>query len=448
MTTIVRDQELRTAIEAKTARLAIVGCGYVGLPLALAYAQAGFDVVGIDTDARRVQRMNTGESHILDVPSDALRASVDAGRFKATTDYAVTADADIVFISVPTPFDRAKQPDLHFIVAAAEGLAPYIHSGQLIVLESTTFPGTTDEVLKPILERGGLEAGVDFFLAFSPERIDPGNKRFRIGNTPKVVGGVSPASTELAVLALQQIVREGGVVPVSSARAAELTKLLENTFRAVNIALVNELAMLCNRMKIDLWEVIDAAATKPYGYMPFYPGPGVGGHCIPVDPYYLSWKAREFDFHTKFIELAAETNLAMPFFAASRIERLITRNGVSGRPRVLALGATFKPDIDDARNSAALRVIEILHSNGADVSYHDPFVPRVTILSEAFEPAARLTLESVPLNAESVRAVDCVAILVRHTGVDYDMVVRHARLVFDAVNATKGTKERQGIERL
>jgi UDP-N-acetyl-D-glucosamine dehydrogenase len=206
--------------------------------------------------------------------------------------------------------------------------------------------------------------------------------------------------------------------------------------------------MLCNRMKIDLWEVIDAAATKPYGYMPFYPGPGVGGHCIPVDPYYLSWKAREFDFHTKFIELAAETNLAMPFFAASRIERLITRNGVSGRPRVLALGATFKPDIDDARNSAALRVIEILHSNGADVSYHDPFVPRVTILSEAFEPAARLTLESVPLNAESVRAVDCVAILVRHTGVDYDMVVRHARLVFDAVNATKGTKERQGIERL
>jgi UDP-N-acetyl-D-glucosamine dehydrogenase len=439
---------LRAAIRDRTARIAVVGCGYVGLPLALAFADAGFHVTGIDVDNERVRRMNAGESHILDVPSERLRQNIDAGRFHATADSAVTGAMEIVFISVPTPFDRAKQPDLRFVVQAAEGVAAHIHEGQLIVLESTTFPGTTDEVLRPILERGGLRAGRDFYLAFSPERIDPGNRRFRIHNTPKVVGGVDPESTALAVFALEQIVTEGGVHAVSSARAAELSKLLENTFRAVNIALVNELAMLCDRMEIDLWEVIDAAATKPYGFMPFYPGPGVGGHCIPVDPYYLSWKAREYDFHTKFIELAAETNLAMPFFAAARVHRMITKHGVNGRANILVLGATFKPDIDDARNSAALRVVEILRSDGACVDYHDPFAPQVSVAANLFDRETGVLMESVPLTQERLRSSDCVVILVRHSSVDYDLVLEHAPLVFDAVNATRGRSGKAVVERL
>jgi UDP-N-acetyl-D-glucosamine dehydrogenase len=445
----VKADALREAIRARTARIGVVGCGYVGLPLAQAYAQAGFDVTGIDNDARRVATMNQGQSHILDVPTDQLRASVEAHRFRATSDYSVVRDLDVVFISVPTPFDRAKQPDLSFIHAAANGVAPQLRAGQLIILESTTFPGTTDEVLRPILEAHGLRAGEDFFLAFSPERIDPGNKRYRISNTPKVVGGVDPVSTALAVFALQQIVTEGGVHPVSTARAAELTKLLENTFRAVNIALVNELAMLCDRMDIDLWEVIEAAATKPYGFTAFYPGPGVGGHCIPVDPYYLSWKAREYDFHTKFIELAAETNLEMPFFTASRIQRLLNENGrASHDANVLIIGATFKPNIDDARNSASIRVMEILRAEGACIEYHDPFAPRVALSSSLFAESERVTLESVPLTPERVAAADLVAILVGHADVDYSMVVERARLVFDAVNATRGRAGKAVVERL
>jgi UDP-N-acetyl-D-glucosamine dehydrogenase len=440
---------LRNAIRERTARIGVVGCGYVGLPLAQAYARAGFRVTGVDNDVQRITTMNNGQSHILDVPTDQLRESVESGRFHATSDYSVVRDLDIVFISVPTPFDRAKQPDLSFIHAAAEGIARYLRAGQLIVLESTTFPGTTDEVLRPILEANGLRAGHDFFLAFSPERIDPGNKRYRISNTPKVVGGVDPISTSLAVFALEQIVTEGGVHAVSSARAAELTKLLENTFRAVNIALVNELAMLCHRMDIDLWEVIEAAATKPYGFVPFYPGPGVGGHCIPVDPYYLSWKAREYDFHTKFIELAAETNLEMPFYAASRIQRLLNENGrPSHAANVLVVGATFKPNIDDARNSAAIRVMEILRAGGACIDYHDPFVSRITLNSSLFKPGGRITLESVPLTSERVAAADCVAILVGHTDVDYSLVLRHSRLIFDAVNATSGRTGHAVVERL
>src|SRR2546430_9995074 len=299
---------LRKAIDDKSARVGVIGCGYVGLPLAVAYAKAGYSVVGVDVDAERVRKLCAGESYIQDISSKVLGAEVKAGRFTATTDYEALRKANIVFVAVPTPFDRAKQPDLRYVTKAAEGIAAILKKGQLVVLESTTYPGTTDEVMRPILERSGLRAGVDFYLAFSPERIDPGNKTFGIENTPKVVGGIDSESTALAAEALQQITK-GRIHTVSSARVAELTKLLENTFRAVNIALVNELAMLCDRMGIDIWEVIDAAATKPYGFMPFYPGPGVGGHCIPVDPYYLSWKAREFDFHTKFIELAAETNL-------------------------------------------------------------------------------------------------------------------------------------------
>src|SRR6266550_4614331 len=375
---------LRKAIDDKSARVGVIGCGYVGLPLAVAYAKAGYSVVGVDVDADRVRKLCAGESYIQDVPSAALAEQVKEGRFTATTDYEALRKANIVFVAVPTPFDRAKQPDLRYVTKAAEGIATVLQKGQLVVLESTTYPGTTDEVMRPILERSGLKAGTDFYLAFSPERIDPGNKTFGIENTPKVVGGIDPESTALAAEALQQITK-GRIHTVSSARVAELTKLLENTFRAVNIALVNELAMLCDRMGIDIWEVIDAAATKPYGFMPFYPGPGVGGHCIPVDPYYLAWKAREYDFHTKFIELAAETNLAMPFFTVGRIRKQLNDAGRSLRDsRVLVLGAAFKKDIDDARESPAIRVMEILMSEGALLEYHDPFVPVVKLGASLF----------------------------------------------------------------
>jgi UDP-N-acetyl-D-glucosamine dehydrogenase len=441
--------DLHERIRSRAARVGVVGCGYVGLPLSQAFADAGYTVVGIDIDAHRVEALNRGVSHILDVAGEILQHNISAGRFSATTDFAAARDLDVVFISVPTPFDRAKQPDLSYIVAAARGIAPYLHSDQLIVLESTTFPGTTDEVLRPILEAGGLVAGRDFYLAFSPERIDPGNKKYKIHNTPKVVGGVDPESTKLAVFALEQVITVGGVHAVSSARAAELSKLLENTFRAVNIALVNELAMLCDRMDIDLWEVIDAAATKPYGFVPFYPGPGVGGHCIPVDPYYLSWKAREFDFHTKFIELAAETNLEMPFFTAARIQRLLNERGHSIKDaNVLVLGVTFKPDIDDARNSAAIRVMEVLRSEGACIEYHDPFAGRISLADRLYDPEARTTLESVELTTERLAKADCVAILVAHSAIDYDVVMGHATLVFDAVNAIRGRRGTATVERL
>jgi UDP-N-acetyl-D-glucosamine dehydrogenase len=441
--------DLHERIRSRSAGVGVVGCGYVGLPLSQAFADAGYNVVGIDVDARRVEALNRGVSHILDVPADSLRKNIAAGRFRATTDFAAAGDLDVLFISVPTPFDRAKQPDLSFIVAAARGVAAHLRPDQLIVLESTTFPGTTDEVLRPILEEGGLVAGRDFYLAFSPERIDPGNKKYKIHNTPKVVGGVDPESTKLAVFALEQIITTGGVHAVSSARAAELSKLLENTFRAVNIALVNELAMLCDRMDIDLWEVIGAAATKPYGFVPFYPGPGVGGHCIPVDPYYLSWKAREYDFHTKFIELAAETNLEMPFFTATRIQRLLNEHGRStNNATILVLGATFKPDIDDARNSAAIRVMEVLRSEGACVEYHDPFAPRISVANRLFDAEDRTALESVELTPERLARADCVAILVAHSSIDYDAVMQHATLVFDAVNATGGRHGNATAERL
>jgi UDP-N-acetyl-D-glucosamine dehydrogenase len=440
---------LRKAIDDRSARVGVIGCGYVGLPLAVAYAKAGYSVVGVDVDAERVRKLCAGESYIQDVPSTVLAAEVKAGRFTATTDYDALRKADIVFVAVPTPFDRAKQPDLRYVTQAAEGVAAILKAGQLIVLESTTYPGTTDEVMRPILERSGLRAGIDFYLAFSPERIDPGNKTFGIENTPKVVGGIDPESTALAAAALQ-VITKGSIKTVSSARVAELTKLLENTFRAVNIALVNELAMLCDRMEIDIWEVIDAAATKPYGFMPFYPGPGVGGHCIPVDPYYLSWKAREYDFHTKFIELAAETNLQMPFFTVGRIRKQLNDAGLPLRgSRILVLGASFKKDIDDARESAAIRVMEILNAEGAAVEYHDPHVPAVRIANPIFASNGHHeTLRSVSLDAERLQQANCVVILVAHSSVDYGAVLQGTARVFDAVNATRGRNGRAQVERL
>lgn len=441
--------ELREAIRNRTARIGVVGCGYVGLPLAVAFAKAGYHVTAVDVDPEKVQRLCAGESYIRDVPSEILSAQVQAARLSATTEYTRLRETNVMFVAVPTPFDRTKQPDLRYIIQAAESIAAILRAGQLVILESTTYPGTTDEVMRPILERSGLRAGTDFFLAFSPERIDPGNKVFGIENTPKVVGGIDPTSAALASAVLQ-VITQGRVLVVSSARVAELTKLLENTFRAVNIALVNELAMLCHRMGIDVWEVIEAAATKPYGFMPFYPGPGVGGHCIPVDPYYLSWKAREFDFHTKFIELAAETNLEMPFFTVSRIRKQLND---AGRPlrgsRVLVLGASFKKDIDDARESAAIRVMEILNAEGAVVQYHDPYVPTLKLASPLFDRNPHYeTLSSVPLDNDRLRKADCVVILVAHSSVDYAAVLHEAHRVFDAVNATHGQAGRAVVERL
>jgi UDP-N-acetyl-D-glucosamine dehydrogenase len=382
------------------------------------------------------------------VSDSELAPAVRDGRLNPTTDYDSLRVADVIFVAVQTPFDRAKQPDLRYIVNAAEGISTRLRPGQLVILESTTYPGTTDEVMKPILERSGLRVGEDFFLAFSPERIDPGNKTYRINNTAKVVGGVDPESTELAVAILDKIT-EGHVHPVSSARVAELTKLLENTFRSVNIALVNELAMLCDRMHLDVWEVIDAAGTKPYGFMPFYPGPGVGGHCIPVDPYYLAWKARQFDFHTRFIELAAETNLAMPFFTVGRIRKMLDDGGKSLRgARILTLGAAFKRDIDDARQSPAVRVMEILTDQGADLQYHDAYIPSVNLEVPLFAEGRTHTLRSVELEDETLRRADCVVILVAHSGIDYGRVVRLAPRVFDAVNATGGLPPNEHVERL
>jgi UDP-N-acetyl-D-glucosamine dehydrogenase len=443
------DRELRGRVADRSARVAVIGCGYVGLPLAIAFADVGFTVTAVDVDASKIASLREGRSYIDDVNSGALKKHVDVGRLLPTTDYEELRHVDVVFVSVPTPFDRAKQPDLSFVTAAAEGIAPRLRRGQLVILESTTYPGTTEDVLRPILERSGFVAGKDFYLAFSPERIDPGNKRFRIENTPKVVGGVDPVSTALAVMVLEQVIPGGQVRAVSSARAAELTKLLENTFRAVNIALVNELAMLCDRMRIDVWEVIDAAATKPYGFMPFYPGPGVGGHCIPVDPYYLSWKAREYDFHTKFIELAAETNLAMPFFTAERIHRLLDGSGKAlAGAKILAIGAAFKPNIGDARGSAAIRVMEILHTRGAEIRYHDPHVAKVRLGHSLFDGgSSSTTIECVPLDDAQLGWADCVVLLVAHSAVDIEHVLAKSVLLFDAVNATRG-HARVGVERL
>jgi len=425
----------------RSAVVGIVGLGYVGMPLAMAYARAGFSVVGFDVDEARVHGLRRGESHLLDVPQADVQAHLASGRFEPTTDAGRLSAADVIFVCVPTPFDRAKAPDLTYVESAARTIAGVLRPQQLVLLESTTYPGTTEEVLIPILERSGLRAGHDFWVAFSPERIDPGNRSFTIENTPKVVGGIDAESTDRAALILEQIVQDGGVHRVSNPRAAELTKLLENTFRAVNIALVNELAMLCDRMGIDIWEVIDAARTKPYGFMAFYPGPGVGGHCIPVDPYYLSWKSREYDFSTKFIEIAAETNLAMPFFTVEKLRRVLRERGQSlAGAKVLVLGAAFKRDIDDARNSAAIRVIEILCAEGADVSYHDRHVPSIVVRERLHGASAAdhcVRLQSVELTDDALAGADCVLVLVGHSGLDYARVVGQARLVFDTVNATQ-----------
>jgi len=427
---------LEHKIDSGTARIAVIGLGYVGLPLAVALAEVGLSVTGIDVDATRVEAIRRGESYLRDVEGATIACLRAAGRLEATADYDALRAADAIFICVPTPDDRQHAPDLSYIVAAAQGIAPRLQRGQLVVLQSTTYPGTTEEQVQPILETSGLVAGRDFYLAFSPERINPGDRQHTVRNTPKVVGGVGPASAALTARLLGRLGAE--VHTVSSPRAAEMTKLLENIFRSVNIALVNELAILCERMGIDIWEVIDAAASKPFGFMPFTPGPGVGGHCIPVDPYYLSWKAREYDFATKFVDLAAQVNQSMPYHVVEKVGEAL--NGL-GRPLrgadVLLLGVAFKRDVDDARNSPAQRIAELLAEAGARVAYNDPYVPTFRVGNNAFrhEP---LVLTSEPLTAERVRRSDCVVIVAAHSCYDCAWLVREARLVVDTGNATRG----------
>jgi UDP-N-acetyl-D-glucosamine dehydrogenase len=416
-------------IKTRNARVGVVGLGYVGLPLAVEFGRAGLSTVGIDLDARKVDAINAGQSYIPDVPTSDVAALHKARRLEATTDFSVIRDLDTVNICVPTPLRKTKDPDMSYVVSAAEQIAKYLHPGLLVVLESTTYPGTTAEVLQPMFESGGLEAGKDFFLAFSPERVDPSNEKFNTRNTPKVVGGTtadcSAVATALYATAIDTI------VPVSSTQVAEMVKLLENTFRAVNIGLVNELALMCDRMGLDVWEVVNAAKTKPFGFMPFYPGPGLGGHCIPIDPFYLSWKARQSGFEARFIELAGHVNSAMPHYVADKVGEALNshRKPVNGSS-VLVLGVTYKKDIDDIRESPALDVMHVLHERGARVSYSDPHVP---VLKARDWPGGR-DLASVPLTREALARVDCVAILTDHRSVDYAMVAGAAPLIVDTRN--------------
>ena len=425
-------EALRQKLDARTARCGVVGLGYVGLPLAVELARAGFRTTGVDLDPRKVEALNRGESYIQDVPTKDVAEFQQAGRLSATTDPAVVSTLDTVNICVPTPLRKTKDPDLSHVVSAVETIADHLHPGMLVVLESTTYPGTTEEVVQPILERKGLKAGEDFFLAFSPERVDPGNERWKTKNVPKVVGGLTPNCSALATALYSASIDQ--VVEVGSPKVAEMVKLLENTFRAVNIGLVNELALMCDRLGISVWEVVDAAATKPFGFMPFYPGPGLGGHCIPIDPFYLSWKVKEVGFEARFIELAGHVNGAMPHHVVDKVTDALNSQSKSVRgSSVLILGISYKRDIDDVRESPALDVMAVLQDKGAKVSYHDPFLPA---LSASAWPGA-VDLRSVPLTPQALGASDCVVIVTDHRVFDYDAIVKGAKLVVDTRNAIK-----------
>src|ERR1700730_16266747 len=374
--TVRTAQALQDKINARTARVGVVGLGYVGLPLAMEFARAGFEVTGIDILESKVSTLNRRESYVQDVPTSLLKQHIDSGKFKATTDFSVVKDLDTINIAVPTPLRKTKDPDMSFIVAACEEIAKYLHPGLLIILESTTYPGTTDELLLPMFEKPGMKVGEDFFLCFSPERVDPGNATYQTINIPKVVGGITPACTEMGTLLYSQALEK--VVPVSSTRVAEMVKLLENTFRMINIGLVNEMAIMCDQMDINVWEVIDAAATKPFGFMPFYPGPGLGGHCIPIDPFYLSWKTKQSGIEARFIELAGYINGHMPHFVVDKVQNALNDHSKALKgSRVHILGVAYKRDIDDVRESPALDIIHLLAKRGAIVTYSDPFVPRL-----------------------------------------------------------------------
>jgi UDP-N-acetyl-D-glucosamine dehydrogenase len=419
---------LKDKIRNRSARVGVIGLGYVGLPLAVEFAKSGFDVTGFDVDESKVDEINAGRSYILDVTTDDVKANVAAGRLHATTDMSHLSEMDVIDICVPTPLRKTKDPDLSYVVQAVDAAKAHLKRGQLIILESTTYPGTTDEVVQPALEEKGLKAGVDFHLAFSPERVDPGNQTYSTKTIPKVVGGVNAVSTELAGELYGAIIER--VVPVSSTQVAEMVKLLENTFRAVNIGLVNEIALMSHRMNIDVWEVIDAASTKPFGFMPFYPGPGLGGHCIPIDPFYLSWKARQNGFECRFIELAGHVNGSMPSFVVERVgEALNTVKKAINGSKVHIFGVAYKKDVSDMRESPALDVLELLHRRGAVLSYSDPYVPTLR--------HGDINLCSVPED-KAGDSIDCAVICTNHRAFDYKRIVKTFPLIVDTRNALKG----------
>jgi len=428
-------EEIKNLIAEKRACIGVVGLGYVGLPLIVEFALKDFPTIGFEVDRKKVDELNKGNSHIVDVPSENVRKATGAGKFKATTDFSDLNKCDVIIICVPTPLRKTKDPDMSFILAAGEEIKKYARRGQLVILESTTYPGTTDKILQPMIEEAGLKLDEDFLLAFSPERVDPGNPQFQTHNITKVVGGVGKDSTEVAALLYSEIV--DNVHAVSSARVAEACKLWENTFRAINIGMANEMAKVCNALGIDTWEVVRAAATKPFGFMPFYPGPGIGGHCIPLDPHYLSWKARQHGFDSQFITLAEQINSGMPKYVAELVRDALNDDEKSVKgAKILILGVAYKKDIDDMRESPALSVIDLLRSRGAEVVYHDGFVPEVTF-DHAYTIGAGDPLFNQELTDDLLSSVDCVVICTEHSDVDYNRVCELSKIVVDTRNALK-----------
>ena len=426
-------------VEDRTARIGIIGMGYVGLPLVLRFCEEGFGVTGFDVDPEKVERLTAGRSYIKHIPSESIKGWVDQGRFEATTEMSRLGEVDAIIICVPTPLTRTREPDMRFVKGTASTIAENLRPGHLVSLESTTYPGTTVEVLLPELERTGLRAGEDFFLVFSPEREDPGRKDFSTKTIPKVVGGTSPCCLRAGRTLYSKVVDR--VIEVSSTQAAEMTKLLENIYRCVNIALMNELKMLCDRMGIDIWEVIEASKTKPFGFQPFYPGPGLGGHCIPIDPFYLTWKARQFDFSTRFIELAGEINTSMPYYVVNKVAEGLNRHGKPLKgSRILVLGVAYKKDVDDMRESPAVHIIELLKERGAVVDYNDPFVPAIPKLR-----GHDLEMTSTALGEEAMEKYDCVLIATDHSSYDYRWIVERSRLVVDTRGATAGMRSEKII---
>jgi UDP-N-acetyl-D-glucosamine dehydrogenase len=422
---------LRAAIEDRKVMVSVLGQGYVGLPLALSFCEVGFDTFGIDVDPHKVAALAAGQSYILDVHSQEVEKHLKAGRYHPTMDFSVIARSDVAIICVPTPLRKTKDPDVSYIVDAVDRIREHMHKGLLIVLESTTYPGTTDELIVNVIERTGYRIGKDFFVCFSPERVDPGNATYRTTNMPKVIGGSTRACSELGQLLYRKVMTD--VVLVSSARAAEMVKLLENTFRAVNIGLVNEMCLMCERMGIDIWEVIDAAATKPFGFMPFYPGPGIGGHCIPLDPMYLSWKAKSFGFYNRFIEIAGDINGSMPQHVVGRVVDVLNLEGKALLgSRILCLGVAYKKDVNDVRESPSLDVIELLGRKGAAVEYNDPYVHSYS--------HANVSRESIALTPDGVASFDCVVLLTNHSCFDYQMIAERAKVVVDTRNAFRGVR--------
>lgn len=432
---------LKEKLLNKTAILGVVGLGYVGLPLAVEKAKAGYKTIGFDVQESKVEMVNRGENYIGDVVNEDLKEIVMSGMLSATTDFSKVASADCVCICVPTPLDKYQQPDISYVKSSAESIVPYMHKDMLIVLESTTYPGTTEELLKPIFESSGLKCGEDFYLAFSPERVDPGNLIYKTKNTPKVVGGVTPKCTDIAATMYESIL-QAPIHRVSSPAVAEMEKILENTYRNINIGLINELAILCNKIGIDIWEVIEAAKTKPYGFQAFYPGPGLGGHCIPLDPYYLSWKAREYGFHTSMIEASMMVNDRMPEYCAERTSKILNRykKALNGS-KILILGVAYKQDIDDYRESPAIRVIDELEKLGAEVVYYDPYIPE-------YKDNGRVKKGEAELTPELLKEVDLVIITTAHSNIDYQFVQQHAKFIFDTKNAMKHIEDRSNIELL